>query len=184
MLARDFRAIKPDATRVVLVEGGPRVLAAFDPELSERATPEPARDGRGGAPNARVTAIDEQGVAIGADAHRGLDRAVGGRRARLAAVRAARLAGRSRGPRPGRAGLLGARSPGGVRDRRRRELHSRGRDAAAARREPGRDAARPLRRARDRASIDEAAARHAFATSTRARWRRSAAGAPSPRWAS
>src|SRR5882724_1463126 len=36
VLARDFRAIKPDATRVVLIEGGPRVLAAFDPDLSER----------------------------------------------------------------------------------------------------------------------------------------------------
>lgn len=66
VLARDFRAIKPDATRVVLVEGGPRVLAAFDPELSERATRSLHEMGVEVLPNARVTAIDEQGVAIGA----------------------------------------------------------------------------------------------------------------------
>jgi len=66
VLARDFRAIKPDATRVVLVEGGPRVLAAFDPELSERATQSLHEMGVEVLPNARVTAIDEQGVAIGA----------------------------------------------------------------------------------------------------------------------
>ena len=65
VLARDFRAIKPDATRVVLVEGGPRVLAAFDPELSGRATQSLHEMGVEVLPNARVTAIDEQGVAIG-----------------------------------------------------------------------------------------------------------------------
>src|SRR5262249_23667350 len=32
VLSRDFRAIHPDQTRVVLVEAGPRVLAAFSPE--------------------------------------------------------------------------------------------------------------------------------------------------------
>src|ERR1700690_1769228 len=37
VLARDFRAISPDATRVVLVEAGPRILPTFAPELSERA---------------------------------------------------------------------------------------------------------------------------------------------------
>ncbi|HET7543546.1 MAG TPA: NAD(P)/FAD-dependent oxidoreductase [Polyangiaceae bacterium] len=65
VLSRDFRAIKPDATRVVLVEGGPRVLSAFDPELSERATQSLHEMGVEVLPNARVTAIDEQGVAIG-----------------------------------------------------------------------------------------------------------------------
>lgn len=65
VLARDFRAIRPDATRVVLVEGGPRVLAAFDPELSERATQSLHEMGVEVLPNSRVTAIDEQGVAIG-----------------------------------------------------------------------------------------------------------------------
>src|SRR4051812_21840236 len=65
VLSRDFRAIKPDGTRVVLVEGGPRVLAAFDPELSERATRSLHEMGVEVLTNARVTAIDEQGVAIG-----------------------------------------------------------------------------------------------------------------------
>ncbi len=65
VLARDFRAIRSDATRVVLVEGGPRVLAAFDPELSERATQSLHEMGVEVLPNTRVTAIDEQGVAMG-----------------------------------------------------------------------------------------------------------------------
>jgi len=65
VLSRDFRAIKPDATRVVLVEGGPRVLSAFDPELSERATQSLHEMGVEVLTNARVTEIDEQGVAIG-----------------------------------------------------------------------------------------------------------------------
>jgi len=65
VLARDFRAIKPDATRVVLVEGGSRVLAAFAPELSERAKQSLHEMGVEVLLNARVTAIDEAGVAIG-----------------------------------------------------------------------------------------------------------------------
>ena len=36
-LAADFRAIDPREARVVLVEAGPRLLAPFDPELSETA---------------------------------------------------------------------------------------------------------------------------------------------------
>jgi NADH dehydrogenase len=65
VLARDFRAIKPDATRVVLIEGGPRVLASFAPDLSERARESLHEMGVEVRVNARVTAIDEQGVAIG-----------------------------------------------------------------------------------------------------------------------
>ena len=65
VLARDFRAIEPDATRVVLVEGGPRVLAAFDPELSQRAMQSLHEMGVEVQLNTRVTAIDQQGVTIG-----------------------------------------------------------------------------------------------------------------------
>jgi NADH dehydrogenase len=36
-LAADFRAIDPRDARIVLIEGGPRVLATFPPELSEYA---------------------------------------------------------------------------------------------------------------------------------------------------
>jgi len=65
VLARDFRAIKPDATRVVLIEGGPRVLASFDPELSERAAKSLQEMGVEVLTQARVTGMDPRGVAIG-----------------------------------------------------------------------------------------------------------------------
>ncbi len=65
VLARDFRAIRSDKTRVVLVEGGPRVLAAFDPELSQRASQSLHEMGVEVMTDARVTAIDEHGVSIG-----------------------------------------------------------------------------------------------------------------------
>jgi NADH:ubiquinone reductase (H+-translocating) len=67
VLARDFRAIKSDATRVLLIEGGPRVLASFDPDLSQRATDSLHQMGVEVRLNARVTEIDEQGVALGAE---------------------------------------------------------------------------------------------------------------------
>jgi NADH dehydrogenase len=35
-LSRDFRRVRPSETRVLLIEGGPRVLPSFDAELSER----------------------------------------------------------------------------------------------------------------------------------------------------
>lgn len=37
VLAKEFRTIKPERTRILLLEGGPRVLAAYSPELSQRA---------------------------------------------------------------------------------------------------------------------------------------------------
>jgi NADH dehydrogenase len=67
VLSRDFRAIKPDATRVVLVEGGPRVLASFAPDISERAQHSLQEMGVEVRLGARVTDIDAQGVALGAD---------------------------------------------------------------------------------------------------------------------
>src|SRR6266536_166649 len=36
-LARDFRHIDPRTARVILVEAGPRILAAYPPDLSEKA---------------------------------------------------------------------------------------------------------------------------------------------------
>ena len=36
-MRRDFRRIQPSDARIVLIEAGPRVLAAFPPELSEKA---------------------------------------------------------------------------------------------------------------------------------------------------
>ena len=64
-LARDFRAIDPMDARVVLVEGGARVLAQFRPELSERAREQLERlrvEVRLGAP---VQLCDADGVTVG-----------------------------------------------------------------------------------------------------------------------
>ncbi|QQS15035.1 MAG: NAD(P)/FAD-dependent oxidoreductase [Rhodospirillales bacterium] len=64
-LRRDFRAIDPADARVVLVEGGSRVLASFPPELSDRAL----RSLRGLGVEVRlglaVTACDADGVDVG-----------------------------------------------------------------------------------------------------------------------
>ena len=64
-LAADFRAIDPMAARVILVEGGARVLSAFPPELSEKARRQLARlrvEVRLGQP---VQRCDAEGVTIG-----------------------------------------------------------------------------------------------------------------------
>jgi NADH dehydrogenase len=58
-IARDFRVIDPTKARVVLVEGGPRVLASFPPPLSGRAQRALERIGvevRTGTTVTRVTA--------------------------------------------------------------------------------------------------------------------------------
>ena len=66
-LAADFRAIDPMDTRVILVEGGARVLAQFEPELSAKARAQLERlrvEVRLGAP---VQHCDADGVAVGDD---------------------------------------------------------------------------------------------------------------------
>ena len=66
-LAADFRAIDPMAARVILVEGGSRVVAAFPPDLSERARRQLERlrvEARLGRP---VQRCDETGVTVGED---------------------------------------------------------------------------------------------------------------------
>jgi NADH dehydrogenase len=67
VLARDFRAITPDITRVILVEGGERVLATFPPELSEKAAQSLLAMGVEVRTKTRVTAIDADGVSAGPD---------------------------------------------------------------------------------------------------------------------
>lgn len=62
VLSRDFRSIQPDATRVVLVEGSPRVLPSFDPSLSERARQSLEAMGVEVRTETRVTTIDTAGV--------------------------------------------------------------------------------------------------------------------------
>jgi len=65
VLARDFRSIRPDATRVILVEGSERVLATFDPKLSESARQSLAEMGVDVRTKTRVTAIDATSVSCG-----------------------------------------------------------------------------------------------------------------------
>jgi NADH dehydrogenase len=67
VLARDFRSIRPDATRVVLIEGSSRVLASFDPVLSERAAQSLRAMGVEVRTSTRVTNIDAEGVECGAE---------------------------------------------------------------------------------------------------------------------
>jgi NADH dehydrogenase len=66
-LARDFRRIDPRATRVVLVEAGPRVLPAFPERLSEAARRMLERLGVEVRVGQAVTGCDERGIAIGAE---------------------------------------------------------------------------------------------------------------------
>jgi NADH dehydrogenase len=66
-LAGDFRRIAPESARVVLVEAAARVLPPYPPDLSEKARAQLERLGvevRTGAP---VTAIDAEGVTLGAE---------------------------------------------------------------------------------------------------------------------
>jgi NADH dehydrogenase len=62
VLARDFRSIHPEKSRVILVEAGDRILSAFDPKLSTRAKEQLAELGVTVRTGARVDRIDETGV--------------------------------------------------------------------------------------------------------------------------
>jgi NADH dehydrogenase len=64
VLAKDFRAIRSDATRVILLEGGPRILSTFDPELSARAVASLEEMGVEVRTGTRVTGIDTDGVEV------------------------------------------------------------------------------------------------------------------------
>ena len=97
------------SARVILLEGSPRVLPAYPPELSRegrRAARAPRRARCG--TSAQVTDIDERGVCVGDDAHPRAHRALGRRRA---ASPLARVAGRAARPRRARAGRAGPDRP-------------------------------------------------------------------------
>jgi NADH dehydrogenase len=64
-LARDFRHINPSEARILLLEGGPRVLPTYPPELSEKAVKQLQRLGVEVVTSAKVTAIDDGGVNVG-----------------------------------------------------------------------------------------------------------------------
>lgn len=64
-LRRDFRNIDPTSLRVMLIEGGPRVLPTFPEHLSARAARDLEEFGVEVRTNAFVTNIDGRGVMIG-----------------------------------------------------------------------------------------------------------------------
>jgi NADH dehydrogenase len=67
VLVSDFRAIDPREARILLVEGGPRILSAYSEKSSLRAEQELSERGvevRAGAP---VTGVSAEGVQLGAE---------------------------------------------------------------------------------------------------------------------
>jgi NADH dehydrogenase len=66
-LRREFRRIDPSHARVVLVEAGPRILAALPEELGQVAHRSLERMGVEVMTGARVTGIDAQGLSLGED---------------------------------------------------------------------------------------------------------------------
>ena len=66
-LARDFRHIDPKTARVILVEAGPRILAAYPPDLSEKAARQLEALGVQVWTGTGVTAVDAEGVQMAGD---------------------------------------------------------------------------------------------------------------------
>lgn len=67
VLARDFRMIDADSTRVILIEAGERILPAFSPELSAHAEQSLAAMGVEVRTRLAVTSIDAEGVSCGSE---------------------------------------------------------------------------------------------------------------------
>jgi NADH:ubiquinone reductase (H+-translocating) len=66
-IQKDFRNIDTKTTRIILVEGGPRLLPAFDASLGERARRDLTAMGVEVRLSAKVTDVDEHGVSIGGE---------------------------------------------------------------------------------------------------------------------
>jgi NADH dehydrogenase len=66
-LARDFHAIDPAQTRVLLVEGGPRILATFPENLARKAVAALERLGVEIKTDAVVTEVSAEGARVGDD---------------------------------------------------------------------------------------------------------------------
>lgn len=64
-LSREFRNINPKQTRVILIEGSPRILASFPEQLSSAAADSLRKLGVEVYLNAQVTDCNEHGVVIG-----------------------------------------------------------------------------------------------------------------------
>lgn len=66
-LAKDFRAIDPRQTRVILIEAGKRILPAFDTRLAARAMRDLESLGVQVWTGAPVTNVNAEGVSVGAE---------------------------------------------------------------------------------------------------------------------
>ena len=66
-LARDFRRFDPTTARVILLEGGDRILPSFTPDLSEKALTSMKRLGVDVRLGARVTDVTAESVSVGSD---------------------------------------------------------------------------------------------------------------------
>src|SRR5258708_12614507 len=64
-MAHDFRAIDPKRARIILLEGGPRVLPAYPPDLSDSAEKQLRDLGVEVRTNALVTNIEPHAVTVG-----------------------------------------------------------------------------------------------------------------------
>jgi NADH dehydrogenase len=67
VIPKDFRAIDTTSARILLLEGGPRVLPAYPEALSAKAQRHLERLGVEVRTNALVTSVDAEGVCIGAE---------------------------------------------------------------------------------------------------------------------
>jgi NADH:ubiquinone reductase (H+-translocating) len=65
VLLKDFRRIDPKSARIILLEAGPRVLAAFPAALSARAARDLAQLGVDVRTSSAVTGVDADGVNVG-----------------------------------------------------------------------------------------------------------------------
>jgi NADH dehydrogenase len=63
-LRNEFRAIRPEQAQILLMDGSPRVLPPYPPELSAAAERHLIKLGVRSRPNVRVTDIDEFGVTL------------------------------------------------------------------------------------------------------------------------
>jgi len=63
-LKNDFRSIRPEEARILLLDGGPRVLTPFDPELSAKAEQALIRLGVRSLLNVKVVGMDKYGVRV------------------------------------------------------------------------------------------------------------------------
>ncbi|MCX6625188.1 MAG: NAD(P)/FAD-dependent oxidoreductase [Acidobacteria bacterium] len=63
-LKDDFRSIRPSTARILLVDAGPRLLAAYPPELSAKAEKYLIELGVRSRSSVLVTGVDDQGVSV------------------------------------------------------------------------------------------------------------------------